>query len=157
MPLFRRDPPETTKAPGRSEAPPESRRTYIAPGSRFEGTLGGATDVVIEGEVSGAVRLGSEVVVGAGGLVEGPIEAKVVRVAGRVVGDLRASERVEVAASGRLEGNVAAPRVLIAEGAFITGRIDMKGSEEEPAGVAKSDGRPSASGDGRPADEAGRS
>jgi cytoskeletal protein CcmA (bactofilin family) len=160
MPLFRRDTDAASKPPQRSVAPPEPQpaRTYVAAGSRFEGTLMGATDVTIDGEVTGTVRVDAEVVVGASGLVEGPIAARVVRVAGRVVGDLRASDRVDVAASGRLEGDIAAPRVLIAEGAIIKGRIDMKGSQEEPVvAVEKGEGQRRGAADSPlPTDEARR-
>ena len=52
----------------------------------------------------------------------------VVRVSGRVTGNVAASDRVEVAASGILEGDIAAPRVVIAEGAFFKGRVEMRGN-----------------------------
>jgi cytoskeletal protein CcmA (bactofilin family) len=139
MSIFRRDSPSGSPAApsassdsGTFSAPkPQQRRiTHIAPGSRVQGELSGPTELLIEGEVDGEIRVDSSVMVGSEGLVKGPISAQVVRVGGRVVGNVQASDRVEVAPSGSLEGDIAAPRVVIAEGAFFKGRVEMKSEPE---------------------------
>jgi len=56
-----------------------------------------------------------------------------VRISGRVTGNVAATDRVEVAASGILEGDIAAPRIVIAEGAFFKGRVEMRGEKPKPA------------------------
>ena len=89
-----------------------------------------------EGELRGEVRVGSAVTVGADGVVEGPITAPVVRVGGRVVGNVVATDRVEVSPSGSLEGDIAAPRVVIAEGAFFKGKVEMRGGVVDKAAAA---------------------
>jgi cytoskeletal protein CcmA (bactofilin family) len=100
--------------------------THIAPGTRVEGVLSGATELLIDGEVVGEVRVQAPVVIGTDGVVQGPISANTVRVGGRVAGNIQATERVEVSPSGSLEGDIAAPRVVIAEGAFFKGRVEMQ-------------------------------
>jgi cytoskeletal protein CcmA (bactofilin family) len=140
MALFRRDPPAAggaATAPASGPAASDlaaggsGRRvaTLIASGTKIKGEVGGATDVQIDGEIEGRVAVEAVVVVGAGGAVRGPIAAHVVRVVGQVIGEVIASERVEVSPSGSLEGDIAAPRVVIAEGAFFKGKIDMKGDK----------------------------
>ena len=110
------------------------RLTHIAAGTRLHGEVSGATELLVDGEVAGEVRVDAPVIVGAEGVVEGPISAPVVRVGGRVVGDITATDRVEVLATGGLEGNISAPRVVISEGAFFKGRIEMtKAKESQPA------------------------
>jgi cytoskeletal protein CcmA (bactofilin family) len=104
--------------------------THVAAGSRVEGRLTGATELLIEGEVEGEIQVESAVMIGTDGVVRGPISAQVVRVGGRVIGDVQALDRVEVAPSGSLEGDIAAPRVVIAEGAFFKGRIDMRSDRD---------------------------
>jgi cytoskeletal protein CcmA (bactofilin family) len=127
--MFRRDqrPDEaaanTPAAPAGSPHPPQ--RTLVARGSRVDGLLGGSADLEIEGEVHGEIKVDAMVLVGPNGLVEAPVQARVVRVAGKVRGPVRATERVEILASGSLEGDVAAPRVTIAEGAFVKGKVEM--------------------------------
>lgn len=123
------DAPSPSAAPSSSSAQ-RRRITHIAAGSRVEGALTGPTELLIEGEVDGEIRIESTVRIGTEGLVRGPITAQVVHVGGRVVGDVQASDRVEVAHSGGLEGDIAAPRVVIAEGAFFKGRIDMRSDRD---------------------------
>jgi cytoskeletal protein CcmA (bactofilin family) len=86
--------------------------------------------VVVEGELEGDIQLETTVHVGKDGQVKGGITARSVRVAGRIVGNVRGLERVEVMASGQLEGDVVAPRVVITEGAFVKGKIEMGGAKE---------------------------
>jgi cytoskeletal protein CcmA (bactofilin family) len=105
--------------------------THIAAGSRVEGLLSGPTELLIEGEVHGEIRVESAVMIGTEGVVRGPISAQVVRVGGRVIGDVQAVDRVEVAPSGSLDGDISAPRVVIAEGAFFKGRIDMRSDRDK--------------------------
>ena len=84
------------------------------------------------------MRLESHVTVGPGGKVQGDIVAKSVRIGGRVVGNVQGHEKVEILPSGRLEGDVAAPRVVLAEGAFFKGKVEMTGKTAagQPAAAA---------------------
>ena len=105
----------------------------VAAGSRVHGEISGATDVLIDGQVEGQLVLGSSVVVGEAGEVQGKIQARRVKVGGKVRGDIQASERIEVLASGRIEGDVSAPRVAINAGAFFKGKVEMTSeSKAEP-------------------------
>ena len=127
MSIFRRE----SRAPAEDPAAVAAGAgvTRIAAGSRVLGEVTGATEVLVEGEVRGAIRVDATVTVAAGGLVEGPIAARVVRVAGKVVGDVRGADRVEVGVAAVLEGDIAAPRVVISEGAFFKGMIQMQGDK----------------------------
>ncbi|HWM91745.1 MAG TPA: polymer-forming cytoskeletal protein [Thermoanaerobaculia bacterium] len=118
------------QAPSSSKAQ-QRRITHIAPGSRVQGELTGPTELLIEGEVEGEIRVDATVMVGTEGVVHGPVSAHVVRIGGRVFGSVSALERVEVAPSGTLEGDVSAPRIVIAEGAFFKGRVEMKGDRPD--------------------------
>ncbi len=141
MALFGREqqPPAKSSAPmpSPSQSGPAAAgkvATLIAPGSKVTGKISGAAEVVVEGELEGELRVDGGAVVGTGGIVRGEIAARSVRVAGKVVGNIRGAERVEVLASGSLEGDVSAPRVVIAEGAFFKGKVEMTGGkgDEKP-------------------------
>jgi len=137
MPLFRRDdePPTSVRpgggpsspqpGPGPAPGPRERASTRIAEGTRVEGEVTGSTELLVEGELAGTLRIEARAVVGSSGVVRGEIEARSVMVAGEVYGDVRGRERVEVGASGRIEGDISAPRVTIAEGAFFKGKVEM--------------------------------
>ncbi len=143
MSIFRRESPAPVEGP-RAEA--SAGATRIAAGSCLHGELTGATEVVVEGEVRGSIRVDAAVAVAAGGLVEGPIEGRVVRIAGRVTGDVRGAERVEVADAAALEGNIAAPRVVVAEGAFFRGMVQMQGDKARDGRRAGASAEPGRSG-----------
>lgn len=132
MSIFRRDsePPVAPSRPisaGQRERPPAvaNARTTLAAGTRVQGEVGGSTDLVVEGEIDGHIRLDAAVRIGETGVVEGEVEARSVVVAGTVRGDIHGHERVEVEASGKVEGNVVSPRVVISDGAFLKGRVEM--------------------------------
>jgi cytoskeletal protein CcmA (bactofilin family) len=149
MSIFRRDTDDQRPAPAGSGSPsqaspqPVSERrpqahagaagtTHIAPGAKITGQVNGTSDLVVDGELEGQVRLDSSVTIGAEGRVQGDIVAKSVRIGGRVVGNVQGHEKVEILPSGRLEGDVAAPRVVLAEGAFFKGKVEMTGGVKGP-------------------------
>jgi cytoskeletal protein CcmA (bactofilin family) len=145
MSLFRREPetPGASRAPVRDATPlPAGRRmaTTIAAGSRCEGTISGANEVVIEGELVGNVRVDAVVIVGPSGQVVGELVGRSVQVGGKVRGDVMGRERVELTPSATLEGNVRSPRVVIAEGAFFKGKVEM--GEVDPTAEPPRPGKP---------------
>lgn len=103
---------------------------------KLASTLGAATKVAgdlvadenlaIEGLVEGCVRARrARVTVGAEGLVQSRIDARSVRVKGTVRGNVSAEDWVEVKPGGMIRGDVRAPRVILHDGAVVTGRLDM--------------------------------
>ena len=127
MAMFRKDPEIKAPAPPQPASERRNAPTWIAPGCKITGRVGGTADLQIDGEIEGEVRVETAVSVGASGLVRGEIFARAVRIGGRVVGNVKGSERVEVQPAGTLEGDVASPRVVIAEGAFVKGKVEMGG------------------------------
>jgi len=162
MSIFRRDPdpPQPTPPVQRPAAPPAKPQreavtppasspdtTRIAVGSKLVGEITGKASLVVQGEIEGAIQLDGRVEIGTDGRVNGSVEAVAVQVGGRVLGDVIGRERVEVLASGRLEGDVSAPRITIADGAFVKGKIEMSDkpapAKQTPAGGADKSNKPS--------------
>jgi len=140
MALFGREqqpPAKGSPAPAPPPAPSNVAKsaTLVAPGTKIVGKVTGSTEVVVEGELEGELRVDGGAVIGTAGIVRGEIGARTVRVGGKVFGNIRGGERVEVLASGALEGDVSAPRVVIAEGAFFKGKVEMTGGkgDDKPA------------------------
>lgn len=144
MSIFRRENASSSPAVagGAYDSSQKRRLTHVAPGTRLFGEVTGPTELLIDGEIEGEVRVDATVTVGAEGAVHGSISAPVVRVAGRVVGNVLASDRVEVAPSGSLEGDVAAPRIVISEGAFFKGQVEMTGEKSREARRPRGAGEP---------------
>lgn len=114
--------------------------THVAGGTRVLGKILGTADVIVDGELEGVIQVEADVNVGPDGRVKGDIEARSVRVAGVVAGNLKGLDRVEILGSGKLQGDVSAPRVILAEGAFFRGNVEMTGGQKEaPKGERAAD------------------
>lgn len=135
MSLFRREsgsPVNDQSAPRPPESGAETASSaagHVAAGSRVEGTVTGSADWVIDGELAGGVAIEGRISVGSSGRIVGSVRARSIRLAGHVEGDLTAVERVEVVATGHLTGNISAPRVIIGEGAYFKGSVQMAGGD----------------------------
>ena len=99
----------------------------------IKGELTAHEDVVIAGRVEGVINVaGHLVVVEAGAHVAGDITATGIVVAGSVEGSLIADERITVQNGADLQGDVAAPRVAVADGAVVNGRIETVAAAARP-------------------------
>jgi cytoskeletal protein CcmA (bactofilin family) len=87
--------------------------------------------VRIEGRVKGAVRVGQQVLVAAGAVIEGDLHTQEAVIAGQVSGGINARERVELQATAVVAGDILTPRIAIVEGAKVSGEVkmDMEGGK----------------------------
>ena len=91
--------------------------------------------VRVEGRVKGTVRVGTQVLVAAGAVIEGDLHAQEAVIAGQVSGAIHARERVELQSTAMVAGDVLTPRISIIEGARMTGEVKMDAKMEvQPAG-----------------------
>jgi cytoskeletal protein CcmA (bactofilin family) len=122
------------RSPGVAAAPAEApgrEESWVPRKLRIKGEIEGGENLRVDGRMEGPVRLaGGRITVGEGGAVSGPIEARGIVVLGEVRGTLRATDRVEIGPAGALYGDLFAPRLRVAEGAQLRGRV-MTGPEEE--------------------------
>jgi cytoskeletal protein CcmA (bactofilin family) len=91
--------------------------------------------VRVEGRVRGTVRVGSQVLVAAGAVIEGDLHTQEAVVAGTVSGAIMARERVELQATAVVAGDIHTPRIAIVEGAKVSGEVKM-----DVSGVAAESG-----------------
>ena len=92
----------------------------------IEGEITGSEDLVIDGKVDGTIELRQHVLtVGPTGRVKAQLSANSVVVLGKVNGSIQASERVRINETGSVEGAVSAPRLVVAVGARVQGRVDV--------------------------------
>ena len=85
--------------------------------------------VRIEGRVRGTVRVGSQVLVAAGAVIEGDLHTQEAVVAGQVSGMIVARDRVELQATAVVSGDIHTPRIAIVEGGRVTGEVKMDTAE----------------------------
>lgn len=97
----------------------------------INGEVQGEENLIIEGQVSGVVKLKSHTLtIGQNGKVEAEVFAHSVLIDGVVLGDVLASERISIRKSARVQGNIIAPRISLEDGAKFRGSIDMDTESE---------------------------
>lgn len=110
--------------PGR---PAEERRVMVWVGKSvvFKGELVSSEDMSIDGRVEGTVDVRDHTLtIGPDAEIHANISAKTITIHGAVTGSIKASEKVDIRDTGKVDGNISAPRVAMAEGADLHGRID---------------------------------
>lgn len=105
--------------------------TVIGSTFTIEGEILGEDELLLQGNVKGRIAVKEKLVIEQTSVVEADIAARSIDIAGQVVGDVEAAERVELKASARLLGDLRTPRLNMADGALISGSIEM--SREESA------------------------
>lgn len=106
---------------------PRSETAHIGKSVLIKGELSGSEDLYFDGEVEGSIDLGAHSLnVGPNGRIRASIRAKTIVVQGKVDGNLNGSERVELRRSALVVGDIVTSRVLVEEGAFFKGKIDIQ-------------------------------
>ena len=92
----------------------------------IKGELSGSEDMTLHGQMEGSISLPDHVLtVGPQAEVKANISARTVVVQGIVTGTVAAAERLEICAHGSVVGDVASPRLVIADGANLRGKVEM--------------------------------
>jgi cytoskeletal protein CcmA (bactofilin family) len=99
--------------------------SIIASDMTVIGDLETAGVVRVEGRVRGTVRVGQQVLVAAGAVIEGDLHTQEAVIAGQVSGGIYAKDRVELQASAVVAGDILTPRIAIVEGARVSGEVKM--------------------------------
>ena len=114
---------------------------HIGKSVLVKGELSGSEDLYLDGEVEGNIDLrGHSLTIGPNGRIRANVAARDVVVHGKVEGNLRATERVELKKSAVLMGDIFTQRIVIEDGAFFKGGIDIQKADAKPD--AKPDSKP---------------
>jgi cytoskeletal protein CcmA (bactofilin family) len=91
------------------------------------GQIFGDEDLKIDGKVEGPISLGNRrLTMGATARVTGDIVAREIVIYGCVNGTLRADDRIELKKDSSAMGSLTAARIIIEEGAYLQGHIEIK-------------------------------
>lgn len=127
---------------------------HIGKSVLVKGELSGSEDLYLDGEVEGTIELaGHSITVGPNGRLRAHINARDVVVHGRVEGNIHGSERVELKKTATVTGDIVTRSVIIEEGAFFKGSIDI----QREGGKAEAPRRDSALASAAPMEAVGRS
>ncbi len=108
-----------------------SEVAHIGKSVLVKGELSGSEDLYLDGEVEGSVELkGHGLTIGPHGRVRAHTQAREVVVHGKIEGNVNA-ERVELKRSAMVMGDIVTQRVMIEDGAYFKGSIEVR-REQKP-------------------------
>jgi cytoskeletal protein CcmA (bactofilin family) len=111
-----------------------------------KGEITGNEDLAIDGSVEGLVQLEDrKLTVGASAKLTADVIAREVVVYGNVKGNLRARDRIEIKKDGSVVGDLTTARIMIEDGAYFKGsiEIDKAGESSGDSDSSHSYSRPS--------------
>lgn len=99
--------------------------TTIGSETIVEGRIDGAEDLTVDGRVVGTINLSEILTVSDGGVVDGTISVRGVRIDGTVDGHITATEYIHLTASARVRARLTAPIIRMDDGAKLAGEVEM--------------------------------
>ncbi len=131
-------PMSTTPTP--SHHPSESRGPAIIGKSvMIKGQIFSREDLTIDGEIDGSVELHEHrLTVGPNGKLQAGVKAREVVVLGTIHGNVEAADKIDIRKDARLVGDIKTARIVIEDGAYFKGSIDIARPETGKASGAPS-------------------
>jgi cytoskeletal protein CcmA (bactofilin family) len=130
--------PRPTPAPVPTRMADHSEIAHIGKSVVIKGELSGSEDLYLDGEVEGSIALKDHsITIGPNGKVRANIHAREVVILGKVEGNVHAEERAELKRSGVLTGDVSTQRILIEDGAYFKGSIDVQKEQSKNEGARR--------------------
>src|SRR5579859_3390049 len=119
---------------------PSGSTARLGASLNVKGEISGNEDLHIDGSVEGLVQLEDrKLTVGASAKLTADVVAREVVVYGSVKGNLRARDRIEIKKDGSVVGDLTTARIMIEDGAYFKGSIEIdksgeaKDSDDKPA------------------------
>jgi cytoskeletal protein CcmA (bactofilin family) len=128
-------PMSTNPAP--SHHPTESRGpAVIGKSVMIKGQIFSREDLTIDGEIDGSVELHEHrLTVGPNGKLQAGVKAREVVVLGTIHGNVEASDKIDIRKDAKLVGDIKTARIVIEDGAYFKGSIDIARPETTKAPV----------------------
>ncbi len=140
--------------PGRSASEPhhDSHRggqAVLGKSVIVKGQIHSREDLTIDGEVEGTVELQEHrLTVGPNGRVTASVKAREIVVLGTIHGNVETTDKIDIRKDAKLVGDIKTARVVIEDGAYFKGNIDIVRAEaprQAPAPAPKPQPQPVAS------------
>jgi cytoskeletal protein CcmA (bactofilin family) len=95
-------------------------------------------DLFVDGDLGGTVEaLEHKLTIGPNGTVHADVKAREIAVLGTLHGDVEATDKIEIRKDAKLVGNIKTARILIEDGAYFKGGIDIVKAEPKEAPKAQ--------------------
>ena len=103
-----------------------------------KGEISGNEDLHVDGSIEGLIQLEDrKLTVGASAKLTADVVAREVVVYGSVKGNLRARDRIEIKKDGSVVGDLTTARIMIEDGAYFKGSIEIDRNASDGADLDK--------------------
>ena len=120
---------------GRTE--PDTLRSGVATigkAVKIVGEITSREDLYVDGDVEGTIELMEhKLTIGPNGNVHAGVKAREVVALGAIQGNVEASDRIEIRKDAKLVGDIKTARIVIEDGAYFKGSIDIVKTEPKAA------------------------
>ncbi len=125
--------------PGRTPAvEPRGEPAAIGKSVIVKGQIYSREDLYVDGELEGTVELQEhKLTVGPNGKLQANVKAREVVVLGSVQGNIDAADRIDIRKDAKLIGDIKTTRIIIEDGAYFKGSIDITRPEAAKAAAAQ--------------------
>ena len=112
---------------GASHHMPDTRGTAVIGKSvTIKGQINSQEDLTIDGEMEGSIEVKEHrLTVGPNGRVQAGVKAREIVVLGTINGNVEVSDKIDIRRDARLVGDIKTARIVIEDGAFFKGNIDI--------------------------------
>jgi cytoskeletal protein CcmA (bactofilin family) len=117
---------------------PRGSSAAIGKSVMVKGQIYSREDLYIDGEVEGSVECQEHrLTVGPNGKVQANMKAREIVLLGTVHGNVDAADKIDIRKDAKLVGDIKTQRIVIEDGAYFKGSIDIQKAEPKPAPAAK--------------------
>jgi cytoskeletal protein CcmA (bactofilin family) len=102
--------------------------------SNFDGTYHSTRDLRIEGQVKGTIECRGTLHIAQGANIDAKVEAENISVAGELEGEITCRGKLQLLPSGRVRGKINTVTLVIHEGAFYEGELEMASPDNRLTG-----------------------
>jgi cytoskeletal protein CcmA (bactofilin family) len=119
---------------GKYEPPNNSAAASIGKAVKVVGQIYSREDLYVDGEIEGTVEaLEHKLTIGPNGAVRAGVKAREVVALGTIQGNVEAHDKIEIRKEAKLVGDIRTARIIIEDGAYFKGSIDIVKPEPKAA------------------------
>jgi cytoskeletal protein CcmA (bactofilin family) len=126
----------SSMSPARIEPENRGGSATIGKAVRIVGQIFSNEDLYVDGEVEGTVEaMEHKLTIGPNGTVKATVKAREVVALGSIAGNVEATDKIEIRKDAKLVGDIKTSRIVIEDGAYFKGSIDIVKPEPVKATV----------------------
>jgi cytoskeletal protein CcmA (bactofilin family) len=125
--------------PFKNPEQPESSRNAATIGKAVKiiGQIFSKEDLYVDGDVEGTIECqDNKLTIGPNGKLQAAVRAREVVVLGQIKGNVESTDRIDIRKDARLVGDIKTARIVIEDGAYFKGSIDIVKQEAKVAAAA---------------------